>query len=111
VILKPLLHTSLPLTRPPTELLRTLSAIAKEAAQLGALAARKPTVDGGGGVGGRLGMEDQDWLDAEGVFVWNRSGEWKVIEGEGRGVAQKGEVISARTYRHLLFARTWARRS
>lgn len=95
VTLKPLLHTSLPLTRATSDLLRVLHTIAREAAQLGALAARRPSADAGGPAG--LAAEDKDWLDAEGVFVWNRSGEWKSVERGEREMAGRDEVLGACT--------------
>lgn len=89
--LEPLLHIVPPLTRPPTDLLRALSSLAKDAANFSAIVNQQSgTVS--------LRSDDFDWLDSQGVFIWNRSGEWRAEEKEqGPSAVWKTEICAACT--------------
>jgi hypothetical protein len=96
VELKPLLHVPLLPNVSPRKLLETLSSISSNASTLSGLctkaaaAARKQGGKRGGGVSGELKVENQDYLDGEGVQIWNRSGEYKIQES-----GSKAEVFGA----------------
>ncbi|KAL7416796.1 hypothetical protein BDY24DRAFT_378277 [Mrakia frigida] len=100
IVLKPLLHVPLLPNVAPTKLIDTLSTIASQASSLSGLctkaAASKSSGGGGGNREGSLELENQDFLDGEGVLIWNRSGEYKSQES-----GKKEEVFGA--MRHAAF--------